>query len=77
MKKLIIKVILVLFVVLGLKIVVIEPDKPHTFEVTLPSFNTVVAFFDKVGEATEEVTKDFEIVPVDGSESTGEIELQE
>lgn len=65
MKKLIIKVVIILFIVFGFKMVVIEPDKPHTFKVTIPSFTAIVEFFDKVGDATEEVTKDFEVVPVD------------
>lgn len=69
MKKLIIKVIIILFVVFGFKMVVIEPDKLHTFEVTNPSFTDIVEFFDKVGDATEEVTKDFEVVPVDENEN--------
>lgn len=70
MKKLLVKVIIILLVVLGFKMVVIEPEKPHTFKVTIPSFTTIVSFFDKVGEATEEVTKDFEVVPVDDCEDT-------
>ncbi len=65
MKKLIIKAALIIFVLLGFKMVVIEPDKPHTFEVTIPSFTDTVQFFDKVGDAAEEVAKDFEVVPID------------
>lgn len=72
MKKLFVKVVIILLVVFGFKMVVIEPDKPHTFEVTIPSFTDIVEFFDKVREATEEVTKDFEVVSVDSiSEACG------
>ena len=42
MKKLIIKAALIIFVLLGFKMVVIEPDKPHTIEVTIPSFTDTV-----------------------------------
>jgi hypothetical protein len=59
MKKIVAKVFAVILLILGLKIVVVEPDKPHTFEVTIPSFNSVVDFFYKVGEATEEVAQNF------------------
>lgn len=67
MKKVVVKVFTVLLLVFGLKIVVVEPDKPHTFEVTIPSFNSVIDFFNKVGEATEKVAENFEVVPVDDS----------
>lgn len=68
MKKIVTKVFVVLLLVFGLKFVVVEPDKPHIFEVTIPSFNSVVDFFNKVGEATEEVTEDFDVVQVEGRE---------
>lgn len=65
MKKLIIKIVVAALTVFGFKIVVIEPDQPHTFEVAIPAFTDIVDFFEKVGEAAEEVTKDFEVIPVD------------
>lgn len=68
MKKIVTKVFVVLLLVFGLKFVVVEPDKPHTFEVTIPSFNSVVDFFNKVGETTEEVAEDFDVVQVEGGE---------
>ena len=73
MKKLIIKVSIILFIVFGFKMVVVEPDKPHTFEVTIPSFTDIVEFFDKVGDATEDIAKDFEVVPADDNENMGEV----
>lgn len=76
MKKLIIKVVIILFIVFGFKMVVIEPDKPHTFKVTIPSFTDIVEFFDKVGDATEEAAKDFEVVPVDDNENMDEVAKQ-
>ena len=76
MKKLIIKIIIILFIVFSFKMVVIEPDKPHTFEVTIPSFTDIIEFFDKVGKATEEIAKDFEVVPVDDNENMGEVAKQ-
>ena len=73
MKKLIIKVSIILFIVFGFKMVVVEPDKPHTFEVTIPSFTDIVEFFDKVGDATEDIAKDFEVVPADDNENMSEV----
>lgn len=66
MRKIVTKVFVVLLFVFGLKIVIVETDKPHTFEVTIPSFNSVVEFFNKVEDATEEMTKDFDVVQVEG-----------
>ena len=63
MKKLIITALVVLLALGGFKLVFIEPDTPHTFEVTVPSFNDVVAFFDEVGAAAEEVSRDFSVSP--------------
>lgn len=67
MKKLITRILLVLLIVGSFKIVVVEPDQPHTFEVTIPAFTDIVEFFDKVGEAAGEVTKDFEVVAKDNT----------
>ena len=63
MKKLVIKAIAALLVVGGFKIVVVEPDKPHTFEVTIPAFTNIVEFFDTICNEAEELVKDFEVTP--------------
>lgn len=61
MKKLVIKAIAALLIVGEFKIVVVEPDKPHTFEVTIPAFTNVVEFFDIICNETEKLVKDFEV----------------
>jgi len=72
MKKMIIKAVTALLIFGGFKVVVFEPNKPHTFKVTIPAFTDIVEFFDKIAEATEEVTKDFEVTPVDDNEDVSE-----
>lgn len=76
MKKPIINVVIIIFIVFGFKMVVIEPDKPHTFKVTIPFFTDIVEFFDKVVDTTEEIAKDFEFVLVDENENMGEVAKQ-
>ena len=70
MKKIIITALVVLLALGGFKLVFIEPDTPHTFEVTVPSFNDVVAFFDEVGAAAEEVSRDFSVSPKETAAQT-------
>lgn len=58
MDKLVIKTVIALLVLGGFKMIVVESDKPHTFEVTLGTFTTIIAFFEMI----EEVAKDIETV---------------
>ncbi len=70
MKKLIITALVVLLALGGFKLVFIEPDTPHTFEVTVPSFNDVTDFFDTVGDAAKEVSRDFSVSPKETAAQT-------
>ena len=63
MKKLFIKAVTTLLVLGGVKMVVVEPDKPHTFEVTIPAFTDIVEFFDALGNEVKELAKNFEVTP--------------
>ena len=63
MKKLFIKAVTTLLVMGGVKMVVVEPDKPHTFEVTIPAFTDIVEFFDALGNEVKELAKNFEVTP--------------
>lgn len=63
MKKLFIKAVTTLLVMGGFKMVVVEPDKPHTFEVTIPAFTDIVEFFDTLGDEVKELAKNFEVTP--------------
>ena len=47
-------------------------NKPHTYEVTIPSFSDITDFFDEVGDAAEEIAKDFKAVPVVNNENGDE-----
>ncbi|MBQ3139044.1 MAG: hypothetical protein IJB68_05960 [Ruminococcus sp.] len=42
----------------GFKMIILEPDKPHTIEITIPSFNSIVEFFEKVSDAANEVAEE-------------------
>lgn len=68
MKKLIIKEVAALLVMDGFKIVVVELDKLHTFEVTIPAFTDTVEFFDTISNKTEELARAFEVIPQNPSE---------
>lgn len=63
MKKLFIKAVTALLVMGGFKMVVVEPDKPHTFEVTIPAFTDIVEFFDTLGDEVKDLAKNFEVTP--------------
>lgn len=63
MKKMIVKVLTVLLIFGGFKIVVLEPDKPHVFKVTIPAFTDIIVFFDTVVNEAKELSESFEIEP--------------
>lgn len=68
MKKLFIKTVTALLVMGGFKMVAVEPDRPHTFEVTIPAFTDIVEFFDTLGDEVKDLAKNIEVTQQNPSE---------
>lgn len=50
------------FIMFGsVKLIVLEPDKPHSFKITVPAFNQMVDFFDCLSERVHELSDEFNI----------------
>ncbi|MBQ8079883.1 MAG: hypothetical protein IJ236_08015 [Oscillospiraceae bacterium] len=69
MKKLLAGCLAGLLLLGGLRVIVLEPDKPHTFEVTVPAFTEITAFLGSLADAAGELGEDFAVEEQTGAES--------
>lgn len=70
MKKLLTAALLLLLTAGGVQVVILEPDVPHTFEVTIPAFSEMTGFLGRMREAAGAL--DFEVSPQETTEETPE-----
>ena len=69
MKKLLAGCLAGLLLLGGLRVIVLEPDKPHTFEVTVPAFTEITAFLVSLADTAGELGEDFAVEEQTGAES--------